>query len=58
MYLIVKCNELNDQWECDADREPLRVVIDYSPYKKYGYEVYKIDRKTGNLTLIQEYNEY
>lgn len=58
MYLIVKCDELWDQYECDANRKPLCVVTDYNPYKKHGYEVYKIDRKTGNLTLIQEYDKY
>ena len=58
MYLIIKCDELGDQWECDAKRIPLRIVTDYSPYMEYGYEVYKIDKKTGNLTLIQEYDEY
>jgi len=45
-YLIVKCYELGDQYECDASREPMFLVDDWTAwYKKnrptYPFEVYK-----------------
>ena len=40
-YLIIECNELGDQWECDADRTPICMTDDYSPYGS-GYEVWEI----------------
>lgn len=56
-YLIVKCKELNDQYECDADREIICMVNDYQPFKRYGYEVYKV-RANGSLELIQRYDRF
>lgn len=53
MYLIVKCTELLDQYECDYDREPLKVVSDYTPYDKKGYEVYEIST-SGGLNCIRK----
>ena len=55
-YLIIKCKELNDQYECDADRTPVCVTDDYSSYNKKGYEIYRIE-ENGNLTKIREYDE-
>lgn len=56
-YLIVKCKELADQFECDADRTPICITDDISKYHyKYGYEIYKINNN-GSLTLIKEYDE-
>lgn len=52
MYLIVKCTELTDQFECDYDREPLKVVSDYTPYDKKGYEIYEIST-SGGLNCIR-----
>lgn len=45
-YLIVKCVELNDQYECDADREPMFLVDDWEQWYKdnsptYQFEVYR-----------------
>lgn len=56
-YLIMKCEELNDQYECDAYRYPVR-ICDKIPkqYKKYGYEHYEID-SNGFLKLIKDYTE-
>lgn len=54
-YLIVKCEELGDQYECDADREPMFLVDDWEDwYKKnhptYWFEVYKfVDDKEAEL---------
>lgn len=45
-YLIVKCVELHDQYECDADREPMFLVDDWEQWYKdnsptYQFEVYR-----------------
>ena len=55
-YLIVKCTCLNDQWECDADRQPICITENYSYYDEFGYEIYEID-KEGNLKLTREWEE-
>ena len=54
-YLIVKCEELHDQYECDADREPVRLTNDASIYG-IGYEVYEI-RPDGSLDCIKGYEQ-
>ena len=54
-YLIVKCVELGDQWECDANRFPLCLVNNYAKYNKYGYEIYKIIYPEGKLKRIKNY---
>lgn len=54
MYLIIKCHELNDQYECDADRTPICLTHDYSKFKKYGYEIYEV-RENNTFKLIKEY---
>lgn len=61
-YVIVKCKELSDQWECDAKRYPVKVLVNVEPnqlerFKHYGYEIYVAD-KNGNLELIQDYEDY
>jgi len=53
-YLVIKCVALNDQYECDADRQPICVCDNYRKYNKKGYEIYEIGEK-GELTLIHEY---
>ena len=56
----MKCEELNDQYECDAYREPLCVIYEDTipnKYKQYGYEIYEIF-DNGSLVLRQEYNQY
>ena len=55
-YLVIKCEELGDQWECDANRTPICVCDNYDKYNKNGYEIYKIC-ENGKLTLIRNYNE-
>ena len=52
-YLIVKCKELLDQFECDCDRTVLGIVTDYTDYQKFGFEIYAI-RKDGRCILIKE----
>ena len=54
-YLIVKVYPLGDQYECDADREPYKVVEDWRKERvKELYEVYEINGD-GSLTLVKEY---
>ena len=54
-YLVIKCEELNDQYECDANRVPICITEDISKYG-FGYEIWKIE-KNGKLTLHKEYEE-
>jgi hypothetical protein len=53
-YLIIKCKELNDQWETDADRTVVCLTNDYNKFNKFGYEIYEI--KGPALKLVKEYN--
>lgn len=55
MYLIMKCKELSDQFECDAMRTP--VCLTENP-KKYGhgYEIYKV-RPDNTFELVKDYVE-
>lgn len=54
-YLVVKCTELGDQWECDADREPICLTNDFAKFDKYGYEIYEIT--SGNtFKLVKKYD--
>ena len=54
-YLIIKCEALNDQFECDAKRIPIRVTEEIHEYG-YGYEIWRIE-ENGELTLYKEYEE-
>ena len=55
LYLVVKCSELGDQWECDADRTPLCLTENVSQYG-LGYEIYRVN-PDNTFTLIKEYNK-
>ena len=61
-YLIMKCEELGDQYECDANREPICLVDDWEDwYKKnfptYRFEVYKfVDDEEAEL--VKRYEDY
>ena len=55
-YLVVKCEELGDQYECDANRIPVCITDDYSEYNKFGYEIYKV-LENGKLKLIRDYDQ-
>lgn len=55
-YLIIKCDEIGDQWECDANRTPICMTDDCSKYG-YGYEVYEL-KPNNTFKLIKEYEEY
>lgn len=53
-YLIVKCDELSDQYECDADRIPVCLTDNWAYYNEYGYEVYEV-LKNNTFKLIKNY---
>lgn len=55
-YLIIKCKELGDQWECDADRTPICITDDFDKFYQFGYEIYEI-LDNGTFKLIKEYEE-
>lgn len=55
-YLIVKCDELSDQYECDADRIPVCLTDNWTYYNEYGYEVYEV-LKNNTFKLIKSYEQ-
>ena len=55
-YLIIKCKELKDQWECDVDRAPICITNDFNKFNKFGYEIYEI-RANGTLRLLKDYEK-
>ena len=45
-YLIMRCDYLADQYECDADRTPITITDNYEQWLEkndpdYDYEIYK-----------------
>lgn len=64
-YLIVKCEELEDQYECDADRTPVAMTDDFKEwYKKntpqYSFEVWEYSEENeerDEFKLVKEYTE-
>ena len=57
-YLIMKCEELSDQYEYDANRSPVTLTNDWQAWYEntqpnYQFEVYKIIN--NEFTLIKEY---
>ena len=57
-YLIVKCEELTDQYECDADRTPMYMTDDWENNypKNYNFEVWELS-KTGTFKCIKSYED-
>ena len=53
-YLIVRCDPLSDQYECDANRTPICVTDDYHKYSEDDYEVYAI-YKDGRIKIVREW---
>ena len=59
MYLIMRCNPLSDQFECDADRKPITMTDDYLEWYNdnepdYRFEVYEYSE--GTFNLVKEYD--
>lgn len=57
-YLIVKCEPLDDQYECDANRIPLCITEDWkSIVPECEFEVYEIN-EDGNISKrIKEWDD-
>ena len=55
-YLVIKCIPLSDQYECDADREPVCVTNNITAYEGKSYDIYEI-HNDGSLELIQSYED-
>lgn len=61
LYLIMRCDELDDQYECDAKRVPIAIVNNWKDWAKnhipdYNYEVWQYD-DDGNFSCIKDYSE-
>ena len=62
IYVIVDCDVLMNQWECDADRRPIAVLVnpdgkDLERFQCDGYEIY-VALENGALKKIQGYDDY
>ena len=58
--LVIECKALSDEWETDADRNPLLIISEKEAKKyfwKYGYEIYAIRKYEGILTRVKEWWE-
>lgn len=59
-YLMVVCEELGDQYECDANRTPEAITDDWEKYceehSQNYYDVWEI-REDNSLYLIREYTD-
>ena len=58
MYLIMKCKELNDQYECDAYRTPITLTEDWEEWfeaekPQYSFEVYEF--QVSGFVLVKDY---
>ena len=58
MYLIIKCEQLNDQFECDADREPITLTEDWKAWynatsPNYCFEVYEF--QNDKFVLVKDF---
>lgn len=55
MYLIVKCKELSDQYECDAMRKPVCLTENPEKYGR-GFEVYEV-KPNNTFKLVKDYDK-
>lgn len=60
-YLIIECNELGDQYECDANRTPITMTDNWVEwYEKtnpdYYFEVYEF--KNNEFVLVKAYDTF
>ena len=61
-YLIMKCEELGDQYECDCDRTPITICENWQEWYhqnkniiEYDFEVYEF--KNNKFNLIKKYDD-
>lgn len=60
-FLVVKCNPLSDQYECDADRKPRFITDDWErdcAELEYDFEVYPITENGRIGEALFNYDEY
>lgn len=57
-YLLVRCEELHDQFECDCNRTPVCLVEDYKTVDTDGMEVYEILENGEIGNCVESYEEY
>lgn len=60
-YLIMKCDVLDDQWECDADRTPVTMTNDWLAYFRthnidYQFEVWEL-KGDNSFECVKAYDE-
>lgn len=56
-YLVVKCKELGDQYECDADRTPMFMCDSWEDLElNYAFEVWEF-MNNGQFERIKDYDE-
>lgn len=60
-YLIMKCDVLDDQYECDADRTPVTMTNDWLAYYRthdidYQFEVWEL-KEDNSFECVKEYDE-
>ena len=56
-YLIMKCEELGDQFECDADRTPMFITDSIENlHLNYDYEIYECTNT--QCKKIKNYDDY
>ena len=57
-YLIMQCEELENQWECDADRTPMFITDDWkNNIPDYSFEVWEILEDGIIGEIVKRYNE-
>ncbi len=60
-YLIMRCDMLNDQYECDADRTPVTITDDWRKWYKNNYPDFDFEvweYKNGNFKVVNNYDDY
>lgn len=50
------CEELYDQFECEANRTPIYMTDDFYKFNKFGYEIYELC-DDGTFKLIKHYSK-
>ena len=54
-YLIVKCEALGDQYECDANRTPMFMCDSWENLRlPYAFDVYEL-QKNNTFKLVKDY---
>jgi len=60
-YLIMRCDMLNDQYECDADRTPVAITDNWQKWYKNNYPDFDFEvweYKNSNFKVVNSYDDY